>query len=353
MDYTKSIIKGRKLRIAVVGCGRISKKHFMALRDHAEDLSLVAACDVDDDAFSEEIIKERVQRYNSLEKLLVNEKVDLVVLCTPSGEHAAQAKLVAKYNVSVVTEKPMATKYSDGLEMLNAFEKSSGRLFVVKQNRFNPTVKLLKKAIDDGRFGQIKLYHSNVFWTRPQSYYDQGSGWRGTWEMDGGALMNQCSHYVDLLQWLCGPIQDVHCMHSTSRKIQVEDTAIVNLRSRTAALGSIAVTMLTYPQNLEGSITILGETGSVKLSGTALNKIDIWEFGDSKSYDKEILDVNYTTNDVYGNGHTIYYKHVIDVMRGVRAATIDGKEGIKSLELLAAMYISARDQRVVSLPLNL
>ncbi len=247
----------------------------------------------------------------------------------------------------------MSTKYSHGLSMLKAFDRSSGRLFVVKQNRFNPTVKLLKKAIDEGRFGQIKLFHSNVFWTRPQSYYNQGSGWRGTWEMDGGALMNQCSHYVDLIQWLCGPIQDVHCMHSTTRQIEVEDTAIVNLRSRAGGLGSVAVTMLTYPQNLEGSITILGETGSVRLSGTALNKIDFWEFADSKSYDNKVLDISYKINDVYGNGHKTYYQHVIDVMRGVDEPIIDGREGIKSLELLTAMYMSARDRRIVSLPLDL
>ena len=146
-------------------------------------------------------------------------------------------------------------------------------------------------------------------------------------EMDGGALMNQCSHYVDLIQWLCGPMMDVHCLHSTTRQIEVEDTAVVNLRSRSGGLGTLAVTMLTYPRNLEGSITILGETGSVKLSGGALNKIDIWEFSESKNYDINVDDYNYEIENVYGNGHIVYYEEVIAAMRGTSEASIDGREG--------------------------
>jgi UDP-N-acetyl-2-amino-2-deoxyglucuronate dehydrogenase len=284
--------------------------------------------------------------------MLARERLDLVALCTPSGLHPQQAILAAKNGVHVLTEKPMATRWSDGLAMVKACDEAGVHLFVVKQNRLNSTLQLLKRAVTEKRFGKIHMAHINVFWSRPQSYYDQGDGWRGTWEFDGGAFMNQASHYVDLLDWLIGPVEKVQAMMSTTRDIEVEDTGVLNVKWRNGALGSMSVTMLTYPQNLEGSVTILGDRGTVKIGGMAVNEIQTWKFEDQRDYDAEIKLANYQTTSVYGFGHPSYYKNVIDVMRGRAKPDTDGREGLKSLELLVAAYMSARDGKTVGLPLH-
>jgi Predicted dehydrogenases and related proteins len=251
-----------------------------------------------------------------------------------------------------MTEKPMATRWSDGLTMVQACDEARRHLFVIKQNRRNSTLQLLKQAVDEKRFGKIYMVHLNVFWSRPQAYYDSAK-WRGTWEMDGGAFMNQASHYVDLLEWLIGPIADVQAMTGTlARNIEVEDTGVLNVRWRNGALGSMAVTMLTYPKNLEGSITIIGEKGTVRVGGVAVNDIQIWDFAEPSDYDEQIQKANYETTSVYGFGHPLYFKNVIDVLRGEAEPETDGREGLKSLEVLIATYMSARDNRTVSLPLT-
>jgi UDP-N-acetyl-2-amino-2-deoxyglucuronate dehydrogenase len=259
--------------------------------------------------------------------------------------------MAAAAGVNVVTEKPMATRWHDGLRMVRACDEANVRLFVVKQNRRNTTLQLLKRAIREKRFGKIHMVQVNVFWTRPQSYYDQAA-WRGTWEFDGGAFMNQASHYVDLLDWLIGPVERIHAMMSTTRDIEVEDTGVLNIKWRNGALGSMSVTMLTYPQNLEGSITILGEKGTVRVGGVAVNEIQTWQFADQRDYDADIGNANYQTTSVYGFGHPLYYRNVVEVMRGVAEPETDGREGLKSLELLIAAYQAARDGREVSLPLE-
>lgn len=345
-------ITGRKIRIAIVGCGRISKNHFGSIEKHSDDFELVAICDIDPVILEEHADKYKVPAYRDLEEMLVSEKPDLVALCTPSGIHPDQAVLVAKYKIHVMTEKPMATRWSDGVRMVKACDEAGVRLFVVKQNRRNTTLQLLKRAVTEKRFGKIHMVHLNVFWTRPQSYYDQGNGWRGTWEFDGGAFMNQASHYVDLLDWLIGPVERVQAMMSTTRDIEVEDTGVLNVKWRNGALGSMSVTMLTYPQNLEGSITILGEKGTVRIGGVAVNDIQLWQFDEAKDYDQQIQNANYETTSVYGFGHPLYYKNVVDVLRGEAEPETDGREGLKSLELLIAAYLSARDGRTVPLPLE-
>jgi UDP-N-acetyl-2-amino-2-deoxyglucuronate dehydrogenase len=288
-----------------------------------------------------------------MEDMLKKEALDLVALCTPSGLHPEQAILAARQGVHVVTEKPMATRWNDGIRMVRACDEAGVRMFVVKQNRRNTTLQLLKRAVSEKRFGKIHLVQLNVFWTRPQSYYDQGNGWRGTWEFDGGAFMNQASHYVDLLEWLVGPVEKVQAMTSTMRDIEVEDTGVWNVKWRNGALGSMSVTMLTYPKNMEGSITILGEHGTVRVAGVAVNDIQVWEFADSRDYDSQVRDASYDTTSVYGHGHPLYYRNVVEVMRGDAEPETDGREGLKSLELLIAAYLSARDGRTVSLPLEL
>lgn len=345
-------ISGRKIRIAVVGCGRISKNHFGSIERHRENLELTAICDIDSEVLAEHAGKYSVPAYRDMEEMLQKERLDLVALCTPSGIHPDQAVLAARYGVHVITEKPMATRWNDGVRMVKACDEAGVRLFVVKQNRRNTTLQLLKRAVTEKRFGKIHMVHLNVFWTRPQSYYDQGNGWRGTWEFDGGAFMNQASHYVDLLDWLIGPVEKVQAMMSTTRDIEVEDTGVLNVKWRNGALGSMSVTMLTYPENLEGSITILGERGTVRIGGVAVNDIQLWRFDEPRDYDARIQAANYETTSVYGFGHPLYYRNVIDAFRGEAEPETDGREGLKSLELLIAAYLSARDGKTVSLPLE-
>jgi len=344
-------VTDRKVRIAIVGCGRISRNHFGSIEKHTDNIELAAVCDINPQVLNEHAQKYAVPAYRSMEEMLKSELVDLVALCTPSGMHANQAELAARYGVHVMTEKPMATRWQDGVRMVRACDKANVRLFVVKQNRRNTTLQLLKRALEEKRFGKIHMVHLNVFWTRPQEYYDQGK-WRGTWEFDGGAFMNQASHYVDLLDWLIGPVDKVQAMMSTTRDIEVEDTGVMNVRWRNGALGSMSVTMLTYPKNLEGSITILGEKGTVRIGGVAVNDIQLWQFDEAKDYDQQIESANYETTSVYGFGHPLYYKNVIDTLCGDAEPETDGREGLKSLELLIAAYLSARDGKTVSLPLE-
>ena len=345
-------IVGRKIRFAVVGCGRIAANHFEALRKHAANAEVVAVCDTDKEALERATTATGARGYATLAELSESTQADIVVLCTPSGLHSQQTIKVAQRGWHVLTEKPMATRWVDGLEMVRACDEAGVLLFVAKQNRRNATLQLLKRAREQGRFGRIFMVAINVFWSRPQKYYDSAR-WRGTWEFDGGALMNQASHYVDLVDWLVGPVESVQAYVATlARDIQVEDTATVGVRWRSGALGSLNVTMLTYPKNLEGSITILGETGTVRVGGVAVNEIQQWQFADSRPEDKDIVAASYETTSVYGFGHPLYYDNVIKTLRGEAEAETDGREGLRSLEILIASYLSARDGRRVALPLN-
>lgn len=341
----------RKIKLAVVGCGRISKNHFDSIDIFQDEAELVAVCEVEQDKLDRTAKKYSVKGYLDYQEMLEKETIDIVALCTPSGLHAEQAKMAASYKVNVMTEKPMATRWKDGLSMVKACDNAGVKLFVVKQNRHNATLQLLKRAIDEKRFGKIHMVSINVYWTRPQEYYDQAK-WRGTWEFDGGAFMNQASHYVDLLDWLIGPVEKVHAMMSTTRDIEVEDTGVLNISWRNGSLGSMNVTMLAFPKNIEGSITILGEKGSAKVGGVAVNEIQLWEFQDEKDYDVDVESASYQTSSVYGFGHPSYYKNVIDVVKGRAEPETDGREGLKSLEILIAAYLSARDGKTVSLPLE-
>jgi UDP-N-acetyl-2-amino-2-deoxyglucuronate dehydrogenase len=345
-------IAGRKVRFALVGCGRIAKNHFAAIKQHHERCELVAVCDDDPVALAKARESTGAEPYTSLTELLAKSDADAVILATPSGLHPEQAIQIAAAGRHVITEKPMATRWEDGKRMVAACDAARVRLFVVKQNRRNATLQLLKKAVDKKRFGRIYMVNLNVFWTRPQEYYDS-SPWRGTWEFDGGALMNQASHYVDLIEWIVGPVESLHAYTATlARDIQVEDTGVISLRWRNGALGSMNVTMLTYPKNLEGSITILGEKGSVRIGGVAVNEIQQWDFAEADSDDDAVKDASYQTTSVYGVGHPLYYDNVIKVLRGEAEPETDGREGLKSLEVLIATYLSARDGKRVALPLE-
>ena len=351
-EKIKSLIKTRKINIGLVGCGRISEKHLNAIRSYPDDLRLVAVCDIDSEVLNKVVLKSEVTKYTDYSAFIKHIGLDIIVIATPSGLHASQTIEAASYGKHVVTEKPMATSWKDGIRMVKACDDANVKLFVVKQNRYNNTIQLLKRAINEKRFGRIYMVNINVFWTRPQEYYDSAD-WRGTWSLDGGAFMNQASHYVDLLDWLIGPVDKVHAITGTlGRNIQVEDTGVLNVRWKNGALGSMNVTMLTYPKNLEGSITILGEKGTVRVGGVAVNDIQHWKFDEPKDYDDEVKEANYQTTSVYGFGHPLYYNNVIEVLRGNAEPETDGREGLKSLEILIAAYLSARDGKTISLPLE-
>lgn len=345
-------ITNRKIRFALVGCGRISKNHFESIKHHSEYAELVDICDIDPTALKNAVVETGAKPHDNLQSMLTNTTADIVILTTPSGLHADQAVLCARAGKHVITEKPMATRWEDGKRMVKACDEAGVKLFVVKQNRRNATLQLLKSAMNKKRFGKIYMVNVNVFWTRPQSYYDQG-GWRGKWESDGGAFMNQASHYVDLLQWLIGPLESLHAYTGTlEREIDAEDTGVISLKWRSGAMGSMNVTMLTYPKNFEGSITILGEKGTARVGGVAVNEIQHWEFAESDADDAQINKSNYQTTSVYGFGHPMYYENVIKVMRGEASPETDGRAGLQSLEVLIATYISARDGKRVGLPLD-
>jgi UDP-N-acetyl-2-amino-2-deoxyglucuronate dehydrogenase len=346
------VVTDRKIRLALVGCGRIAANHFASIEKHAEQVELVDVCDVSPEALAGAVARTKARGHSNLEQMLKATNADVVILTTPSGLHPNQAVRVAESGRHVMTEKPMATRWHDGLKMVQACDDAGVRLFVIKQNRRNATLQLLKSAVEKERFGKIYSVAVNVFWTRPQEYYDSAK-WRGTWEFDGGAFMNQASHYIDLLDWLVGPVESVMAYTATlARNIEVEDSGVAALRWRSGAIGTVNVSMLTYPKNLEGSITILGEKGTVRIGGMAVNDVQHWEFSEPDEDDEKIKDVSYQTASVYGFGHPLYYENVIKTLRGEVEPETDGREGLKSLELLIALYLSARDGKRVALPLH-
>jgi len=344
-------IVDRPIRFALVGCGRISANHIEALRQHAGRAELVAVCDNRPEALAAAVAKTGASGFASLDALLAGSSADIVTLATPSGLHPQHAIRAAAAGRHVLSEKPMATKWDEGMAMVRACRDAGVKLFVVKQNRLNPTMQLLKKAIEAGRFGAIYMVNVNVFWTRPQSYYDDAP-WRGRWDLDGGAFLNQASHYVDMVDWLVGPVDNVHAYTATlARDIEAEDTGVMSLRLRKGGLASINVTMLTHGKNFEGSITILGERGTVRIGGVAVNQIQHWEFDEALPEDAAVKDASYATPSVYGFGHPLYYDNVIGTLRGEKHAEVDGYEGLRSLEVVLAGYRSARDGVRVGLPL--
>jgi UDP-N-acetyl-2-amino-2-deoxyglucuronate dehydrogenase len=341
----------KSFRVALLGCGRISKNHFEAI-DKIDGLDLVAVSDADPERAKEAGAKWNVPPFKSYEQMLAESDADVVTIATPSGLHAEHGVMAAEAGKHVVMEKPMAISLTGADALVHACDKAGVQLFVVKQNRLNPPIQLLKRAVDRNRFGRIYMASCTVHWARPQEYYDQAP-WRGTWEFDGGAFMNQASHYVDLIQWLMGPVESVMAKTATlARRIETEDSGVAILKFRSGALGTIEVTMLAYPRNLEGSLTILGEKGSVKIGGTAVNKIEHWEFADPDDDDKLVEAANTNPPNVYGLGHQGYYRNVLAVLRGEAKPDTDGRAGRKSLELILGIYESAKTGRDVPLPLR-
>jgi predicted dehydrogenase len=330
------------LKFALIGCGRITKRHAQLLGGgDIEGAELAAVCDIvpeKADAFHAEY---KVPCFYDMHEMMSEVKPDVVVVLTESGNHARCVIEVAKYGADVVVEKPMALTLSDADKMIEACDKAGVKLFVVKQNRFNVPVRKLREAIEAERFGRMVMGTVRVRWCRPQHYYDQDP-WRGTWALDGGVLTNQASHHVDLLEWMMGDVESVVGMSRTALvDIEAEDTACVVLRFANGALGVIEATTATRPKDLEGSISILGEKGTVEIAGFAVNEMKTWNFLEEQEDDKDILE-NYSVNppNVYGFGHKEYYDHVVAAIRDGGANLVDGLEGRRSLELITAIYES-------------
>jgi UDP-N-acetyl-2-amino-2-deoxyglucuronate dehydrogenase len=339
------------VRVALVGCGRISRNHLDAIA-RVDGIQLVAVADTDIARATAVGLEQKVPAFGSLEEMLAAVPSDLVSICSPSGLHPQHGMLAARAGRHVLTEKPMAISLAGADDLVQACDAAGVHLFVVKQNRLNPPIQLLRRAVDKGRFGRIYSANVTVRWTRPQEYYD-AEPWRGTWEFDGGAIMNQASHYVDLMQWLVGPVESVMAKTATqARRIEAEDSGVALVKFRSGALGVIEVTVLTYPRNLEGSITILGEKGSVKIGGTSVNRVEHWMFAEYDDDDKLVEAANTSPPTVYGFGHEGYYRNVLPVLRGEAKPDTDGRAGRKSLELILGIYESAKIGREVPIPLR-
>lgn len=341
----------KNFTIGLVGCGRISRNHFEAIAA-VDGLDISAVCDIVPERAAAAGAALDVPHYTSYERMLAEASCDAITIATPSGLHPEHGIAAAKAGKHVISEKPIGISLADADALVDACDAAGVQLFVVKQNRLNPAIQLLKKAIDKGRFGRIFTATSTVRWTRPQEYYDQAP-WRGTWALDGGALLNQASHYVDLLQWLVGPVESVVAKTATlARRIEAEDTAMAVMKFRSGALGVVDVTILTYPKNLEGSITILGETGTVRVGGTAVNRIEHWAFADYDDDDKLVDQAGTNPANVYGFGHVGYYRNVLAALRGTAKPDTDGREGRKSLEIVLGIYEAARTDTNVTFPLG-
>jgi len=339
------------LNFALVGCGRIAKRHSELLGfNEINGAKLVSVCDNVIDKANKIAEQFKVSAYQDMDEMMKSESIDVVVVLTPSGLHAEHVINLSKYGKHIMVEKPMALTVEDTENMIYACDVNDVKLFVIKQNRFNVPVVKLREALDAGRFGKLTLGTVRVRWARHQAYYDQDP-WRGTWAMDGGVLTNQASHHVDMLEWMMGDVESVFAKMTTAlADVETEDTAIVTLKFKNGALGIIEATTATRPTNLEGSISILGEHGTVVVGGVAVNEMQTWVFEDEQEGDSSILE-EFSVNppNVYGFGHQAYYEHVVDCIVNGSVNLVDGLQGRKSIELISAIYESAETGKEVFL----
>ena len=323
----------KEYRFGLVGCGRISSKHIDAIKS-IPNAKLAAVCDINEDRAKAVSEKAGLDKYYlSYDEMLKKEDIDIVNILTPSGLHPEHTiDIVKKYRKHIIVEKPMALRLSDADAMIRICDLNSVRLFVVKQNRYNLPVTRLRQAVESGEFGRIFMGSVRVRWSRDQKYYDQDE-WRGTWKLDGGVLANQASHHIDLLEWMLGtPVSVMARTETYMADIEVDDTAAAIIKFENGAMGIIEATTATRPSDLEGSLSILGEKGSVVIGGFAVNKMETWNFAGMNSAERERLTAEYAENppNVYGFGHIRYIEHVLDSIENNKQALVDGLEGRKS-----------------------
>ena len=329
--------KEDKIRFAIVGCGRIAYRHIEAIQANPK-AELIALCDLNLDRATERNEAAHVHLYQDYNEMLQKEDVDVVCIMTPSGMHAEHAMdIINKYGKHIVVEKPMSLRVSDGERLIETAEKEGVKLFVVHQNRFNKAVQKIKSGIEEQSFGKIVLGTIRLRWSRGQAYYDRDA-WRGTWALDGGALTNQAIHHIDLLQWLVGNVTSVSAISATQMvDIEVEDTACAWLRFENGALGVIEATTAVRPENndLEASISILGENGVVVIEGASVNKLMTWTFDEI-----DLSEHSENPPNVYGFGHNHIIDNVVDVLTIGGEPLVSGEEALKSIKLLNALYRS-------------
>lgn len=333
-----------KLKFAILGCGRISYKHIEALINNNQNTELVAVCDTIEEKALERkkqyecnIDKSDVKIYTDYRKMLDNEDVDVVSIATESGYHARHAIDCLYRNKHVLIEKPMALSVKDADDIIGLAKEKNRKVCISHQNRFNPPIQKLRRAVEEGRFGRIINGTARILWTRDDDYYKQAP-WRGTKALDGGTLMNQCIHNIDLLQWIMGSeVERVHCERGTFlRNIEMEDFGAILIRFKNGAIGIVEGSACVYPKNLEETLSIFGEKGTVVIGGLAVNEIKTWQFEDIRNHDNE--DTGVEIDNVYGSGHTPLYKNFIDAINNNTEPLINGEEGKKALEIILKAY---------------
>ena len=351
----------KKLKFAIIGCGRISYKHVEALAKNNEEAELVATCDVvleKAEAKKKEYIEKTgasensIHTYEDYKEMLEKEDIDVVTIATESGYHAEIAIYSMKNGVNALVEKPMALSIEDSNEMIKVAKENNVKLGVCHQNRFNKPIKKLRSAVEEGKFGRIINGTARILWNRNMGYYEQAP-WRGTWELDGGTLMNQCIHNIDLLQWMMGGVVErVYAECDTYlRDIEAEDFGAVIIRFKSGAIGIVEGTACVYPTNLEETLSVFGETGAVSIGGLAVNELETWRFAEE---DEEAVknEVNVKIVNVYGEGHTPLFKDVIDAINEDRAPLVSGEEGQKAMSIILAAYKSRKTGMPVQFPLT-
>lgn len=347
------------MKYTLIGCGRIAVNHIKAALNNK--LQIVAVCDVIPDKMEALLTKYNLQnetsikRYTDYKQMLAeNADIELISIATESGLHAEIALYCIEHNKNVIIEKPMAMSIADADKIIEAAGKYGVKVSACHQNRFNVAVQKMRHALEAGRFGKISHASIHVRWNRNKNYYDQAP-WRGTWAQDGGALMNQCIHGIDLLRWMMGgEIDEVYgkTKQQFHHYLEAEDLGMAVVSFKNGAVATIEGTTNVYPKNLEETLYLFGETGTVKIGGTSTNNIDVWDFADETEADAENKGLKEATSNVYGNGHTSLFADVIDAIKNNHQPYVDAKAGRDALELVLAIYKSTAEGKPVKLPLK-
>ena len=346
------------MKYALIGCGRISTNHVKAVINNK--LEFAAVCDIVPEHMEAVLEKNGLQndssikRYTDYKRMIEEIRPELVGIATESGLHAEIALYCIDHGIHVIIEKPMAMNMSDANEIVRRSEEKGVKVSACHQNRFNVAVQEMRKALEQGRFGKISHGSIHVRWNRGKAYYEQAP-WRGTWAQDGGALMNQCIHGIDLLRWMMG--NEVEEVYGATRQqlhpyLEAEDIGMAVVKFKNGAIGTIEGTTNVYPQNLEETLYLFGENGTVKIGGKSTNNIDVWNFADESDADQRNKGLEEQTSNVYGNGHTSLYADVIDAIQNDRAPYVDAKAGKNALEMILAIYKSQKTGMPVKLPLE-
>lgn len=346
------------MKYALIGCGRISVNHLKAAV--RTQLEIIAVCDLvpvhmEGLLESQDLEKkDSIRRYTDYRQMIIDCKPELVSIATESGLHAPIALFCIERGINVIIEKPIALSIEDADEIIKKSEEKKVVVSACHQNRFNKAVHLMREALEQGRFGKLSHGSINVRWNRSASYYSQAH-WRGTWGQDGGALMNQCIHGIDLLRWMMG--DEIEEVYGQTRQqfhpyIEAEDVGLAIVKFKNGTVGTIEGTTNVYPKNLEETLYLFGEKGTVKLGGTSANTIDVWNFSDEMESDRQNKGLQEETSNVYGNGHTCLFADVIDAIKTNRKPYVDAYAGRNALELVLAIYISQKTGLPVKLPLK-